>query len=344
MAQTYDIYLRKRLTEFDIIIRNLPYRDGLIVYSKTYLNAMVNYLCLQRFIIGETHSELQTKINDLLERIYNVFNSGIELAMSADAASKKPIVGSTDARLDVSMISMAHNELDLGEMKTRADETIRTRDGNVLIAWKRLVGQTSFHEECFNAFQNFTNLTTSALNYDLSKSVGSGIAGLVLSTKAAHTLKEAFEKYQPAMEIVGQVNASSEGFVEGAMDTELRTANFDIFYLIAVQCEALMNLLCSAELEIWYTLGTAQSKFVLTVENSDIYSSTFAVCENVLPFVLEVNELLQLFINPFGVETTMYSSVDAGLKRYRLLHEMDTFSLCDFDAESLEDLDYVVLA
>lgn len=49
MAQTYNIYLRKRLTEFDLIIRNLPYRDGLVIYNRMYLDAMVNYLYLQKF-------------------------------------------------------------------------------------------------------------------------------------------------------------------------------------------------------------------------------------------------------------------------------------------------------
>ena len=54
MAQTYNIYLRKRLTEFDLIIRNLPYRDGLVIYNRMYLDAMVNYLYLQKFIVGDT--------------------------------------------------------------------------------------------------------------------------------------------------------------------------------------------------------------------------------------------------------------------------------------------------
>ena len=58
MAQTYNIYLRKRLTEFDLIIRNLPYRDGLVIYNRMYLDAMVNYLYLQKFIVGDTDTKL----------------------------------------------------------------------------------------------------------------------------------------------------------------------------------------------------------------------------------------------------------------------------------------------
>ena len=71
MAQTYNIYLRKRLTEFDLIIRNLPYRDGLIIYNRMYLDAMVNYLTLQKYIIGDSDVQLSSEIDDLLERVYN---------------------------------------------------------------------------------------------------------------------------------------------------------------------------------------------------------------------------------------------------------------------------------
>ena len=62
MAQTYNIYLRKRLTEFDLIIRNLPYRDGLVIYNRMYLDAMVNYLYLQKFIVGDTDTKLVSEI------------------------------------------------------------------------------------------------------------------------------------------------------------------------------------------------------------------------------------------------------------------------------------------
>ena len=63
MAQTYNIYLRKRLTEFDLIIRNLPYRDGLVIYNRMYLDAMVNYLYLQKFIVGDTDTKLVSEID-----------------------------------------------------------------------------------------------------------------------------------------------------------------------------------------------------------------------------------------------------------------------------------------
>ena len=108
MAQEYNIYLRKRLTEFDVIIKNLPYRDGLIMYNKMYLDAMVNYLCLQRFIIGESDADLRTEIDELLERVFNTFQSKVEIDLDVELAAGKPISGQSD-------LVFATNPFEMGE-------------------------------------------------------------------------------------------------------------------------------------------------------------------------------------------------------------------------------------
>ena len=91
MAQTYNIYLRKRLTEFDLIIRNLPYRDGLVIYNRMYLDAMVNYLYLQKFIVGDTDTKLVSEIDNLLERVFNIFSSGMELVQNLSCSQQNQL-------------------------------------------------------------------------------------------------------------------------------------------------------------------------------------------------------------------------------------------------------------
>lgn len=91
MAQTYNIYLRKRLTEFDLIIRNLPYRDGLVIYNRMYLDAMVNYLYLQKFIVGDTDTKLVSEIDNLLERVFNIFSSGMELGAELELSQQNQL-------------------------------------------------------------------------------------------------------------------------------------------------------------------------------------------------------------------------------------------------------------
>ena len=155
MAQEYNIYLRKRLTEFDVIIKNLPYRDGLIMYNKMYLDAMVNYLCLQRFIIGESDANLRTEIDDLLERVFNTFQNKVEIDLDVELAAGKPISGQSDLVFTTSPFEMG--------------------------------------EETYEVFQNLTKLTTSALQYDLAKSIGSGRSDLIFHTLTAdlHGLRRA---------------------------------------------------------------------------------------------------------------------------------------------------------
>ena len=120
MAQTYNIYLRKRLTEFDLIIRNLPYRDGLVIYNRMYLDAMVNYLYLQKFIVGDTDTKLVSEIDNLLERVFNIFSSGMELGAELELFAAKPTGGSTELVLTT--------------------------------------GKANIGEESFNTFQNVTQL------------------------------------------------------------------------------------------------------------------------------------------------------------------------------------------
>lgn len=305
MAQEYNIYLRKRLTEFDIIIRNLPYRDGLIIYNKMYLDAMVNYLCLQKFIIGESDTELRTEIDELLERVYNTFNSKAELDLNVELASAKPIFGQSEMTLDTASFEIG--------------------------------------EETFDAFRSLTNLATETLKYDLAKSVGDGSNRFVLKTKAAHTLKTAFEKLHLAPEFLAEVGADEEKYAAADTEMMLDTASFDLFYLLGVQGEAVMNLLFSADFEMWYTLGSAGHTFYLTAMNNGVQSVKYLSCEDFMALIAAVMESLEIFIRA-DADMNLLSDVTAGLKRYRLLSDLDTLSLSDIDEMSLDELDYVELA
>lgn len=229
MAQTYNIYLRKRLTEFDLIIRNLPYRDGLVIYNRMYLDAMVNYLYLQKFIVGDTDTKLVSEIDNLLERVFNIFSSGMELCAELELFAAKPTGGSTELVLTT--------------------------------------GKANIGEESFNTFQNVTQLLTNTLKYDIAKSLGSGSTEMELRTAPASTLKEALEKFKNTMLLDSDASTSAITHGEAETDMVLTTNDFDIFYMLSVEGEAMMNLLFSADFEMWYTLGTGDSSMCLTVEN-----------------------------------------------------------------------------
>lgn len=306
MAQTYNIYLRKRLTEFDLIIRNLPYRDGLIIYNRMYLDAMVNYLTLQKYIIGDSDVQLSSEIDDLLERVYNIFSSGMELGAELEVFAAKPTGGSTSSVLSTN--------------------------------------ETEVHEETFNTFQNVTQLLTSALKYDIAKSLGSGATEMELSSAPASTLKEALENFEDDILLDADVSTAAVVNAEGDSEVVLDTSNPNLFYLLSVEGEAMMNLLFSADFEMWYTLGTGNSSMYLSVENNGVESKKFMTYESFLNLILEVGNILQCFIFPEESEAQLHSELGVGMMRYRLLSDMDNSALNEHDELTLDELDYVILA
>ena len=306
MAQTYNIYLRKRLTEFDLIIRNLPYRDGLIIYNRMYLDAMVNYLTLQKYIIGDSDVQLSSEIDDLLERVYNIFSNGMELGAELEVFAAKPTGGSTSAVLSTN--------------------------------------ETEVHEETFNTFQNVTQLLTSALKYDIAKSLGSGATEMELSSAPASTLKEALENFEDDILLDADVSTAAVVNAEGDSEVVLDTSNPNLFYLLSVEGEAMMNLLFSADFEMWYTLGTGNSSMYLSVENNGVESKKFMTYESFLNLILEVGNILQCFIFPEESEAQLHSELGVGMMRYSLLSDMDNSALNEHDELTLDELDYVILA
>lgn len=306
MAQAYNIYLNKKLTEFDLIIKNLPLRDGLVAHTKMYLDAMINYLYLQKFIVGKHNDQLQARIDDLLEEVFNKFENTLTLSAKAEVFAGKPVEGTAKMFLKTSELPI--------------------------------------NEECFNTFTDFTTLTTQALDYELAKSMGSAHSGMILSTSTVDTLKEAFERFINQTELRASVEPSSEKFTEGATGMILQTEPFDIFYLLTAQCEAVMNLFCSADLEIWYSLGEANGQLVLTVHNSSVQSEKFCDISVLQELLSEVNATLTYFLNSEGMKTYLTVSAAAGLRRYRKMAEVDPLTISAADTMTVEDLDYVVLA
>ena len=111
---------------------------------------------------------LRTEIDELLERVFNTFQNKVEIDLDVELAAGKPISGQSD-------LVFATSPFEMGE-------------------------------ETYEIFQNLTRLTTSALQYDLAKSIGSGRSDLIFHTSTADTIKTAFDKMQNDIELLSSVD------------------------------------------------------------------------------------------------------------------------------------------
>ena len=67
MAKEFDIYLNNRLTEYDIIVYSIPYRDGLTVTNRMILNSCLQNYILQKMIAVQAGSCLVSHIDKMIK-------------------------------------------------------------------------------------------------------------------------------------------------------------------------------------------------------------------------------------------------------------------------------------
>ena len=94
--QTFDVYLKKRLTEIDVIISQLVQRDTFTLYNYLYLLCSLSELELLKTITGEASMELDARILYLEERVHEYMNSEMYLSAMADFSSQVTTGGSTE--------------------------------------------------------------------------------------------------------------------------------------------------------------------------------------------------------------------------------------------------------
>lgn len=84
MAREFDVYLTKRLTECDVIVYSIPYRDGITVTNRMILeNCLADYI-LQRFIAVESESDLVSHIDKMIAYCYTVLQNSMEIDTKAE--------------------------------------------------------------------------------------------------------------------------------------------------------------------------------------------------------------------------------------------------------------------
>ena len=83
MAKEFDIYLNNRLTECDILVYSIPYRDGLTAIHKLILESCIESYTLQKFVAIQTGSELVHHIDEMLKTCYERLSYATELDVTA---------------------------------------------------------------------------------------------------------------------------------------------------------------------------------------------------------------------------------------------------------------------
>lgn len=307
--QTFDVYLKKRLTEIDVIISQLVQRDTFTLYNYLYLLCSMSELELMKIFTGEASMELNAIITNLEERVHEYMNSEMYLSAKADLFSQVTTGGNTEMVLSVDMINAIK---------------------------KDLINSESVLE-----------ISVDPLDYYIAYSFGTVDFDMMLVADQLECSKEGFEKFDSKLYLFAESEFASSKVAElNGLDMMLYTDPIGLFYLASVSGQTEMYL--SADPIDDYLLEKILHDLeVMTYLSASIDSilhlEKFTSSENVLHVFAKMAEVLIGII--YLSESTMVLSCEASteMKRYRFVSEMDNFTVSEFDNMTLHELDFITI-
>ena len=307
--KSYSITLHNRLTEWDILIRSIAYRDGILVQNTLILDS------------------------DVVRTLLNVFfqaNSAFHLCASSEGEQKQSFESAENVILIGSSVSALLEKL------------IGKTENTIVLGAEDLPSILTVFESVVSDMQ--ISQTLGEIFYTIS--FGQGESSMVLDALPAATQKQVFEHPETTMLTLANIDETQKTVFENC-STDLFVCAIlpDIFYNLFTGLENRFAIL-SELTDIYgiYPLGRGETELIpgaeITQENAQKKEKAESVVmlgaaagASIFP---SLQELQLSFVLQFFVQ-------DVEMRRYYLLADHDPFSLEDLDDSSLQDLSFAVL-
>lgn len=304
----YDIFLKRRLTEGTIIVYSLPFRDGVSIVNRVILQAMLSYFSLQKKIAVANKSVLLAELDEMLATVSERIGDPICLESSATFTIKY------------------QNELEQTAIELG-------------------IPDLSLFAQSFFALESQIGIQISEPIAYAKSSLGEVESAMGIIAKSLAEKKRVFDIAHNQIifgaDVIGFHKQSFE-LIDCAIS--ISQTKPDLLYRYAIGMESAFAIAASlGETEFHYSLGNGSSKFGIEVLGPKILAEKrMRINDAVAMFCKLVAETISLFSASDEVE--IVTSLNAGMKRYRLLSELDDMSLTEMDDINLGELDFVVLA
>lgn len=305
----FDIYLNKRLTECDIIVYSIPYRDGLTAINRLILESCVESYTLSKFIAVQTGSALVSHIDEMLKVCNERLNNGVNIGV-------------------------------LAEFDTHY--SVRPNEVGIVVSADRVELLATSFLEAKNALQ----IAAEPLDARLAKQLGRGHSEIELQSTVEETLKNSIEQFSPPVILGAEVGKTNKrGFIQTdagiPIGSEVASLCYRIYDTVSVALQISASVL---ETEIHYSLGRGESGIELSADVGEgDYATKYLAAQNEVGILAVAVESLRQFMEPDDNALALDMDASCILRRYRLLGEMDNDELLSYDDMTLEDVDYVIL-
>jgi len=222
MAKEFDIYLNKRLTECDIIVYSIPFRDGLTATNRMILESCLESYTLQKFIAVETGSELVSHIDKMIKTCNERLHTDVEDKLQITAASIDAMVakslggGSSRMNIDAKVRQSLKNSLLHPAAALPVDANVRQiSEQNFLTIDAPVEPSAEIVDLCYRFYTaagTAMQIAAAVIETEIHFSLGSGESGIELSASADGTAKK-YEAIQSTVEILAGITEKITQFM-----------------------------------------------------------------------------------------------------------------------------------
>lgn len=306
---TFDVYLKERLTEIDVIITQLVQRDAFSMYDWLYILCSVDDLKLVKNLNLDVDLNISANLENILKIVHEQIES--EMVLKADIELTENVFANFDSDM---------------------------------VLWASEIGTLSLD---LTGGDSSLEISVDELDYYIARSLGSVEFDMSLILDEVDTSKIGMDSFFSEMELDIESPLFSQKNVDG--NDWIMCLNIpptDLFYLLTIGGKSAMqiNVEKISDYVLKYVLHDLQPEMYLIAKAVDMFRlKKYIEITNDLLCAMEITDTLIALISP-ETEMLIDCEASAGLKRYRRLAEMDNHVLADFDNMSLNEVDYVIIA
>ena len=283
----YDIFLKQRLTEGSIIVYSLPFRDGVSAVNRVVLRAMLSYFSLQKKIAVANQSALLSEIDEMLATVSEKIGDQVCLEASAALTIKY------------------RNELEQAAM--RLD-----------------IPAFTLFAQSFFALESQIGIKVSQPIAYAKSSLGDAQSAMAIVAKSLAEQKQVFDTIQNQTVFgANDLAFRKHDFESGSSAIGIDQTSPELLYRYTTGMEAAFAIAASiGETEFHYSLGDGSNAIgIETSEPETIAEKKLQIGNAIEMFYELVVETISLFAVSNDAEILM--TLNAGMKRYRLLSDLD---------------------
>lgn len=311
MAKDFDIFLHRHLTECDLIIQSIPFRDGITVTNRMILDACLQGCKLMRIAAVQSNMELVARLDRMIKTCHEKL--GLPTIM--------------DASVELKSIGITHPTTEPIELSAENLGTLATVLNNAE------AGMVMYAEP---------------LVTKIAKSLGRMNTQIVLDSDIIGTLKKSVLTLRSGMYLDAGLNGDLKTgllldvdtniTMDATLDSLCKRIGFDAVAGIEMTAIILGT-------RLFHSLGRAISGITIDSKVTGTKAKKIEAAEGIIQLMVDMTPILIKLIYPEDSDIVLRVDIAGSkLKRYRLLSEMDELSLADFDDMTLDEADYVILA